>query len=155
MATQPEPPHEDSRESIWSVTKREQALYFGLFTIFATAGIIYLLANEIFVHGNTSFHHLTRFIITNAGTVDIGAATTSLTTMEAPKITMVVGRYLEERFLRPLQEKNRREAQEQGREQGREEERLERDAQWQEWLDRQQQAQEAGEPLSEPPPNRR
>jgi predicted transposase YdaD len=80
-----------------------------------------------------------------------GAATLSLTTVEAPKLIMAAARYLENRFLKPLQEKHR----EEGREQGREEGRDQRDAQWEEWLARRDRAQEEGTPFDELPPSRR
>ena len=103
------PNGKEQRESIWSVTRREQAVYFGIFTLLASTGMIYLLWYEIQVGRQTNVAYLVRFIFTNAGTIGIGAASTALATTEVPKLIMVVARYLDEQYLQPRLEKKRKE----------------------------------------------
>ena len=101
-----------------------------------------------------------------------GAATSSLTTVEAPKITIVAARYLEDWLKRRLerqQEKWRAEGRAEGRTQGRAEARAEekeagraqgiaearaRERElWLDWHRRFIEAQEQGLPFNEPPPS--
>ena len=46
---QSQPPQED-RDSIWSIPLARRALYFGLFTLYALAGIGFLIWHEVFEH---------------------------------------------------------------------------------------------------------
>ena len=156
---------QEERQSIWSVTQTEQAVYFGLFSTFAAAGMLFLLSCEIFAEEPSGYLQLIRFFITHAGAVGIGAATTALAAMEAQKFAMVLGRYLEEKYFIPKRNKLHRklieegrqkglqEGRQEGRQEGHQEGRQEQDTLWQEWLERREQAREAGEPFDEPPPN--
>ena len=61
---------------------------------------------------------------------------------------MVTARYLGDKFLKPLQERLRKEGREIGREEGREEVQL----QWDAWNQRRLEAEQNDRPFDEPPP---
>ena len=64
---------------------------------------------------------------------------------------MVLGDYIEERWLNPLKERRRREAEER-REQARAEGAAQTQAAWEAWNERRMAAEADGEPFDEPPP---
>lgn len=133
----------DNRRPIWSVTPDEQAAHFTLFITFMAAGVTFLICYELFVEQNRRALPIIRLLVLNLANTGVGAAIAALATTEIRRSIMVIARYLEEKLVKPQREKLIK----QGREQ--------RDAAWQEWLERMEQARENGEPFNDPPPNRR
>ena len=108
------------------------------------------------------------------GVNTVGAAGLALLTIEGPKTVMVVADYITERWLNPLKERRRREAEErmekiraeaeqrrqqardeglvEGRAEGRAQGEAQTQAVWESWNERRMAAEAAGEPFAEPPP---
>ena len=162
-------PQED-RDSIWSVTRARRALYFGLFTIYAVAGLGFLIWYHVFERPVESWPETVLSITQGIGINTVGAAGLALLTIELPRTIMVIGDYIEERWLNPLKERRRREAEQhreqaraeaekrvakiraEGRAQGRAEGEAQIQAAWVAWNGRRLTAEANGEPFDEPPP---
>ena len=131
------------RLPIWGVTPQEQALYFGLFVLFTIAGILFLLTYDIFISKTPGTIDIIKNLVLRLAIIGGGAATLSLTTVEAPKFIMVAARYLEHWLKRRLERQ-----QERFRDEGRAQER----ELWLDWRQRSIEAQEQRLPFDEPPP---
>ena len=163
----------EGRESIWSIQPARRALYFALFTVYALAGLGFLIWYEIFEKTSDTWPQTIHSITQGIGINTVGAAGLALLTIEGPKTVMVVADYITERWLNPLKERRRQEAEqrrqeaEQRRQQAREEAegrlakiraegRAEGEAQnqaaWVAWNERRMTAEANGEPFDEPPP---
>ena len=103
------PPRED-RDSMWSIPLGRRALYFGLFTTYALAGIGFLLWYEIFEHTADTWPQTVLFIMQGIGINTVGAAGLALLSIEGPENVMVVADYLRKKLIEPLEEKRRIEA---------------------------------------------
>ena len=86
------PPRED-RDSMWSIPLGRRALYFGLFTTYALAGIGFLLWYEIFEHTADTWPQTVLFIMQGIGINTVGAAGLALLSIEGPENVMVVADY--------------------------------------------------------------
>ena len=149
----------EGRESIWSITPARRALYFGLFTAYALAGIGFLLWYEIFEHTADTWPQTVLSIMQGIGINTVGSAGLALLTIEGPENVMVVADYLRKRLIEPLEERRRLEAQRlqeraraEGREEGHAEGEARRQAEWVAWNERRMTAEARGEPFGEPPP---
>ena len=140
---QSQPPQED-RDSIWSIPLARRALYFGLFTAYALAGIGFLLWYEIFEYAADTWPETILSITQGIGVTTVGAAGLALLTIEGPKTIMVVADYITSRWLNPLKKRIR--------EEGRAEGEADTQAAWEAWNERRMAAEAAGEPFDEPPP---
>ena len=150
---------EEDRDSIWSIPLARRALYFGLFTAYALTGIGFLIWYEIFGRTADTWPGTIHSITQGIGVTTVGAAGLALLTIEGPKTFMVVADYITERWLNPLKERRRREAeqrQEQARAEGEAQGRAEGEAQnqaaWESWNERRIAAEARGEPFDEAPP---
>ena len=155
---QSQPPQED-RDSIWSIPLGRRALYFGLFTVYALAGIGFLIWYEIFEHTADTWQQTILAITQGIGVTTVGAAGLALLTIEGPENIMVVADYLRKRLIEPLEERRRqeaeqrqREARERGLAEGRAEGEAQTQAAWEAWNERRMAAEASGEPFDEPPP---
>ena len=151
-------PQED-RDSIWSIPLGRRALYFGLFSAYALAGIGFLVWYEVFEHTADTWPQTILSITQGIGVTTVGAAGLALLTIEAPRTLMVIGDYLKKRLIEPLEERRRLEAEQRkeealamGREQGRAEGEARRQAEWVAWNERRLAYEARGEPFDEPPP---
>ena len=158
-------PHDD-RESIWSITRARRALYFGLFTLYGLSGIGFLIWYHVFERRTDTWPEIILSITQGIGINTVGAAGLALLTIEGPKTIMVLADYIEERWLNPLKERRRREAEERReqaraeaeqriakiRAEGRAEGEAQNHAAWAAWNDRRVAAEANGEPFDEPPP---
>ncbi len=157
-ANQDRPPQED-RESIWSIPLGRRALYFALFTVYALAGVGFLIWYEVYENTGDTWQQTVQSITQGIGVTTVGAAGLALLTIEGPKTLMVVADYITQRWLNPLKERRRLEAeqrQQQAREEGREEGRAEARAAraaWVAWNERRMTAEAKGETFDEPPPD--
>ena len=164
--TEQDQPSQDDRDSIWSIPLARRALYFGLFTLYALAGIGFLLWYEIFEQTADTWPETILSITQGIGVTTVGAAGLALLTIEGPQTLMVVADYLRKKLIEPLEEKRRIEAErrreeaEQRRQQAREEGLAEgraegearNQAEWVAWNERRMTAEASGEPFDEPPP---
>ena len=155
---QSQPPQED-RDSIWSIPLARRALYFGLFTVYAMAGIGFLIWYEVFENAADTWQQTILSITQGIGVNTVGAAGLALLTIEGPQTFMVVADYLRKKLIEPLEERRRQEAEQrrqQAREEGLAEGRAEGEAQnqaaWEAWNQRRMAAEVNGEPFDEPPP---
>ena len=157
-----EPPQQD-RDSIWSIPLSWRALYFGLFTVYALAGIGFLIWYHVFEYRGDSWQQTILSITQGIGIHTVGAAGLALLTVEGPNTIMVVAHYLRKRLIEPLEERRRqeaeqrqREAREKGRAEGRAAGRAEAEAQvqaaWEAWNERRMAAEARRELFDEPPP---
>ena len=147
---------EEARESIWSVPPGRMAQYFGLFTLFASAGIGFLLWYEIFENTGDTLAQTVLAITQGIGLNTVGAAGLSMLTVEGPRFIMVMADYFTKKWLNPLKERLRAEREQlvaESRAKGHAEGRAERDAEWRAWNGRRIAAAEKGEPFDEPPPS--
>ena len=145
-----QPPQED-RDSIWSIPLARRALYFGLFTVYAMAGIGFLLWYEVFENTSDTWQETILSITQGIGVTTVGAAGLALLTIEGPQTIMVVADYLRKKLIEPLEERRRQEAQRREQE-VRAEGRAETQAAWEAWNERRMAAEAGGEPFDEPPP---
>ena len=110
-----EPPQQD-RDSIWSIPLSWRALYFGLFTVYALAGIGFLIWYHVFEYRGDSWQLTILSITQGIGIHTVGAAGLALLTVEGPNTIMVVAHYLRKRLIEPLEERRRQEAEQRQRE---------------------------------------
>ena len=150
---------EEDRESIWSIPPARRALYFGLFTLYALAGIGFLVWYHVFEDRLDTWPETILSIIQGIGVNTVGAAGLALLTIEGPNTVMVVGDYLRKKLIEPLEERRRQEAEqrqraarEKGLAEGRAEGRAESQAEWGAWNERRMAAEANGETFDEPPP---
>ena len=150
----------EDRDSIWSVTRARRALYFGLFTIYAVAGLGFLIWYHVFERRTDTWQETILSITQGIGVTTVGAAGLALLTIEGPRTVMVVADYITQRWLNPLKERLREEGRAEGRAQGRAEGRAQGraeaeakiHAEWEAWNERRMAAEAVGEPFDEPPP---
>lgn len=140
---QSQPPQED-RDSIWSIPLARRALYFGLFTLYALAGIGFLIWYHVFEHSTDTWQETILSITQGIGVTTVGAAGLALLTIEGPQTIMVVADYLRKKLIEPLEERRKQEVRAEGR--------AETQAAWEAWNQRRMAAEARGEPFDEPPP---
>lgn len=104
------PPEDDDRESIWSIPPALRALYFALFTVYATAGIGLLVWDTIAANPPEKWRLIIVAIAQGLGAATVGAAGLALLTIEGPKTVMIIADYIRKRWVIPLEEKQRAEA---------------------------------------------
>ena len=149
-----EPPQQD-RDSIWTIPLSWRALYFGLFTAYAFAGIGFLIWYHVFESTASPWQETILSITQGIGIHTVGAAGLALLTIEGPNTVMVVAHYLRKRLIEPLEERRRQEAeqrQREARERGRTEGEAQNQAAWEAWNERRIETEANGELFDEPPP---
>ena len=174
-----EQPLREDRDSIWTIPLARRALYFGLFTLYALAGIGFLIWYEVFDHTVDTWSETVLSITQGIGVASVGAAGLALLTIEGPENIMVVADYLRKKLIEPLEERRRQEAEQRqreardrglaegraegraagraegraaGRAEGRAEGEARRQAEWVAWNERRMTAASRGDPFDEPPP---
>lgn len=123
-------------------------MYFGLFSLYAFAGIGFLIWYHVFERRADTWPETILSVTQGIGVNTVGAAGLALLTIEGPKTIMVVADYITERWLNPLKERNRAKAHAQGRAEGE----AQNQATWVAWNERRLAAEASGEPFDEPPP---
>ena len=173
-------PREEDRESIWSIPPGRRALYFGLFTLYALAGIGFLIWYHVFEYKADTWQQTILSVTQGIGATTVGAAGLALLTIEGPQTVMVVADYLRKKLIEPLDERRERRRQEterlrleaeqrrdqaraeaeervasirsEARAEGRAEGEAQARAEWEAWNERRVAAEASGEPFDEPPP---
>ncbi len=135
----------EQRESIWSVGKSVKHIYFALFIVQFTAGTIWAVLQGV-ESVAALWHDLSALAIT--------AAAVSMVLTETGRYLMVLAAAFEE-----WREKRRREQIARAVAVAKAETEAETlrgaDAEWEAWLQRRMQAEQRGEPFTEPPPSAR
>ena len=144
------PPPE--RESIWSISPGWRTAYFILFVIQNIAGISLLCWYEIFLRTGDDAIQTILNISHGSGQTAIGSAGITLTITEAGRLIMVLGEQLQRWFEKREDARVARRVDE-AVAQAVDEGRGEAHRQWTEWLQRKMEAEAAGEPFDEPPPD--
>lgn len=133
----------ERRESIWSVNERWRWLYFASFLLLMSVSSAFILWHETFGAGaGGGVVQWVVDVVAGEASAAVASAGLSLCITEGVMLSTLLGRKLDERKARLINE-------------GREEERVARDAEWDAWLERMLAAQAKGEPFAEPPPSRR
>ena len=141
----------ERRESIWSVNERWRWLYFAFFLLLMSVSSAFVVWHEAFGAGaGGGVVQWVVDVVAGAADAAVSSAGLSLCITEVVMLSTLLGRKLDERKARLINEGRR-----EGREEGREEGRDARDAEWDAWLERVMAAQAKGEPFTEPPPSRR
>ena len=104
----PTPPPE--RDSISSIPSGLRALYFALFTFYATVGITIQLWHNIATYPPEKWREAAMAITEGIGAATVGAAGLALLTIEGPESVMIIADYIRKRWVKPLEEKQRAEA---------------------------------------------
>ena len=134
------------RESIWTVPSAWRTLFWILFPVNVAiyTGIVawYEIAVRTNDSGFETFEAIGR-----------GSSPYILLSVVSTTIMVEVIFMLSEWLQKRAEKKGREEGREEGLEQGLERGRVERDAQWQAWLERRDRAMANGEPFAEPPPS--
>ena len=139
------------RDSIWTIPLSWRALYFGLFTIYAIAGIGFLIWYHVNELTDDTWQQTILSIKQGRGVNTVGAAGLALLTIEGPNTIMVVAHYLRKKLIEPLEERRRQEA-EQRENEARAQGQAQTQAAWEAWNERRMVAESSGEPFDEPPP---
>ena len=109
-APQENPPPPPERDSISSIPSGLRALYFALFTFYATVGITIQLWHNIATHPPEKWREAAMAITEGIGAATVGAAGLALLTIEGPESVMIIADYIRKRWVKPLEEKQRAEA---------------------------------------------
>ena len=152
------------RESIWSISPGWRTVYFVLFVIQNIAGISLLCWYEIFLRTGDDAIQTILNISHGSGQTAIGSAGITLTITEAGRLIMVLGEQLQRWFekredarvdeaVAKVVDEAVAQAVDEAVAQAVDEGRGEAHRQWTEWLQRKMEAEAAGEPFDEPPPD--
>ena len=137
----------ERRESIWSVSERWRWLYFAFFLLLMSVSSAFILWYEAFGAGaGGGVVQWVVDVIAGEASAAVASAGLSLCITEGVMLSTLLGRKLDERKARLINE---------GRRDGIEKGRVARDVEWDAWLERMMAAQAKGEPFAEPPPSRR
>jgi hypothetical protein len=88
----------EPRTSIWSIPESRRTLYFGLFTVLTLAGTGWTLWYEIAYQTRADWAETVQGIIRGIPAVGAFAAITTVTLIEARRLIMVVGDWLEQKI---------------------------------------------------------
>ena len=133
----------ERRESIWSVSERWRWLYFAFFLLLMSVSSAFILWYEAFGAGaGGGVVQWVVDVIAGEASAAVASAGLSLCITEGVMLSTLLGRKLDERKARLINE-------------GRREGSVARDSEWDAWLERMMAAQAKGEPFAEPPPSRR
>ena len=134
-----------NREPMWSIPPGWWTAFSALFIIQVSLVSIIVGLDEI-GHGDQDrrFAEVLSAVIDRLSAVPIVAAAFSMVLLEGVKTIMVIGQYLENKLVKPLQERLREEGRTEGGTRTHEE--------WADWNRRRLEAEEKGLPFDEPPP---
>ena len=142
---------ESSRESIWSVPAKWRAMYFILFTLFATVGLIMVISLQEIPPADGRWNRLVVDIMREMAFVTTGSAGVAITVTEIARYIMVIGEWM----LREVIEPRRQRRIERWRQEGIDQGRAEANKEWEAWVSRKMQAEANGETFDEPMPTHR
>ena len=131
------------RESIWTISKSWQSVYFAFFTLQMVLGMSLVLWYHVFEHVEDSIVETLIGIIRDTASVSVGSAGTSYMLAEGARIAMILASNLEQWINRKWEQRDAR-----NRAEGRVAER----AEWRAWNERRVAAESRGEIFDEPMP---
>ena len=148
----------DVRESIWTISKGWQVVYFAFFTLQMVSGMSVIFWYHVLEHVEDSVVETLIGIIQGSASVSVGSAGISYTLAEGARILMILSNSLEQWINRKWDERdarNRAIGLAEGEKRGRTVERAEwedRFAELRDWNDRRLEAESRGETFDEPMP---
>ena len=145
---------DDDRESIWSIPARLKRLYFSLFSAQIIVVLIRLVMDVLADESLDGAQAKILFVWQNMAPAAITSAAFALVLTDGWNLIMVLSTWLEDE-LKKRRQRQINAALRKGREEGRAEVWAEVGRQWQEWIDRREAAEAAGEEFTELPPNYR
>ena len=130
-----------NREPMWSIPHEWWTAFSALFIIQESFVSIIVSLDEI-GHGDQDrrFAEVLSAVLNRLSAVPLVAAAFSMVLLEGVKTIMVIGQYLENKLVKPLQERLREEGGAKTHEE------------WADWNRRRLEAEERGLPFNEPPP---
>lgn len=157
-------PLEDERTAIWSIPKPLVPVYFIVFigisvwTIYEIAleksaqycGLMWTVKAASKQDCLATWNGLTREVAAEYAPVGVGLAIGALIAMHGVAGIMALYQFLTNTLTKPAIERQRA----RGRKEGREEGVAETNRRWEEWLQRRNEAEAAGQPFDEPPPSK-
>ena len=167
VADPPEPAASDGRagvrESIWTISKSWQSVYFAFFSLQMVLGVSLIFWYHVFEHVEDGIVETLIGIVRDLASVSVGSAGTSYTLTEGARILMVLANNLEQWINKKWDERDARnraegiaigveEGEKRGIEIGLEEGRAEALAEFRAWNDRRMTAESRGEIFDEPMP---
>ena len=135
------------RESIWTISKSWQSVYFAFFTLQMVLGMSLVLWYHVFEHVEDSIVETLIGIIRDTASVSVGSAGTSYMLAEGARIAMILANNLEQWINRKWEERDARNMAA-GEKKGRVAER----AEWRAWNERRIAAESRGEFFDESMP---
>ena len=142
----------EERESIWSVPRQLQVVYFLVFIGLCVPMIIHIVGQELSGQPGAGIVALATETASRFATVGAGAAIGTLLIVQGVYLLMlVVYHFLTNRFVKPVIQQHQERGVEIGVEMG-----VERsNREWREWLQRKEEHEAEGLPFDEPPPDER
>ena len=146
------------RESIWSISRGWQSMYFVFFSLQMVLGVSLIFWYHVFEHVQDSIVETLIGMVRDLASVSVGSAGTSYTLAEGARLLMILANNLEQWINKKWDERdarNRAEGLEEGEKKGRAVERAEwedRFAELRAWNDRRISAESRGEIFDEPMP---
>ena len=135
------------RESIWSITRGWQSVYFVFFSLQMVSGMSVIFWYHVFEHVEDSIVETLIGIIQGSASVSVGSAGTSYTLAEGARLLMILANNLEQWINKKWDERDAR-----NRADGLEEGRAVERAEWRAWNERRISAESSGEAFDEPMP---
>ena len=146
------------RESIWTISKSWQSVYFAFFSLQMVLGVSLIFWYHVFEHVEDGIVETLIGMVRDLASVSVGSAGTSYTLAEGARLLMILANNLEQWINKKWDERdarNRAEGLEEGEKKGRAVERAEwedRFAELRAWNDRRISAESRGEIFDEPMP---
>ena len=147
------------RESIWSISRGWQSMYFVFFSLQMVLGVSLIFWYHVFEHVQDSIVETLIGMVRDLASVSVGSAGTSYTLAEGARLLMILASNLEQWINKKWDERdarNRSAGLEEGRaigvEEGEKKGRAVERAEWRAWNDRRMAAESRGELFDEPMP---
>ena len=147
------------RESIWTISKSWQSVYFAFFSLQMVLGVSLVFWYHVFEHVEDGIVETLIGIVRDLASVSVGSAGTSYTLAEGARLLMILANNLEQWINKKWEERDARnrsagleEGEKRGIEIGLEEGRAVERAEWRAWNDRRMSAESRGEIFDEPMP---
>ena len=137
----------NDRESIWTISKGWQVVYFAFFTLQMVSGMSVIFWYHVFEHVEDSVVETLIGMIQGSASVSVGSAGISYTLAEGARILMILSNSLEQWINRKWDERDAR-----NRAVGLEEGRAVERAEWRDWNRRRLESESRGETFDEPMP---
>ena len=139
------------RESIWTISKSWQSVYFAFFSLQMILGVSLIFWYHVFEHVEDSIVETLIGIVRDSASVSVGSAGTSYTLAEGARLLMILANNLEQWINKKWDERDARNRSA-GLEEGEKKGRADALAEFRAWNDRRMSAESRGEIFDEPMP---